>query len=122
MKKRFPLLLVLIFALALFVACSPAEQPSAGEEPGLGNPAAESTYKVTVVDEENQPVSDATVQFCDGDICMLPLVTDANGVVTMELAAADYSVKVTIDGYTGADAYKFAKGSTELTVQLTKIS
>ena len=78
------------------------------------------TYTVTVVDENNAPLAGATVQMCFGDFCKLPAPTDANGVATFEFEEADYTVKVSLEGYTGEDYYNFAAGETTLTVQLTK--
>ena len=78
------------------------------------------TYKVTVVDENDQPLAGATVQLCVGDICRLPVPTDATGVATMELDAADYTVKISLNGYSGEAQYSFDADSTELKVTLTK--
>lgn len=80
------------------------------------------TYKVTVVDENNAPLAGATVQLCVGDLCRLPSPTDANGVATFEFLPDDYTVKVTLAGYTGEASYTFPADSTELTVQLTQES
>ena len=78
------------------------------------------TYTVTVVDENNAPLAGATVQLCVGDICRLPVPTNAQGVATVTADKGDYTVKVTLAGYTGEPSYSFAADSTELTVQLTK--
>lgn len=77
------------------------------------------TYTVTVVDADGAPLAGATVQLCVGDICRLPVATDANGVAIIEADAGDYAVKVTLSGYTGEAQYSFPEGSTELTVTLT---
>ena len=79
------------------------------------------TYTVTVVDENNAPLAGATVQMCVGDLCRLPALTGENGVASFFFDPDDYTVKVTLKDYTGEASYKFAAGSTELTVQLTKI-
>ena len=79
------------------------------------------TYIVTVVDESNTPLAGATVQLCVGDLCRLPGLTNADGVASFKFDEDDYTVKVTLDGYTGEAEYHFAAGSTELTVQLTTI-
>ena len=78
------------------------------------------TYAVTVVDENNAPLAGATVQLCVGDLCRLPALTGENGVANFLFDPDDYTVKVTLKGYTGEASYKFAADSTELTVQLTK--
>ena len=77
------------------------------------------TYKVTVVDETGAPLAGATVQLCVGEICRLPIATDANGVALIEAEAGEYAVKVTLSGYTGEAQYSFPEDSTELTVTLT---
>jgi len=79
------------------------------------------TYTVTVVDENNAPLAGATVQLCVGELCRLPVFTGADGVAILKIDEADYTVKVTLGGYTGEAEYHFAAGSTELTVQLTKV-
>ena len=80
------------------------------------------TYTVTVVDENNAPLAGATVQLCVGDLCRLPGFTNDDGVASFKFDEADYTVKVTLAGYTGEVEYHFAAGSTELTVQLTKVA
>lgn len=77
------------------------------------------TYTVTVVDEEGNPLSGATVQLCVGDLCKLPSHTNAQGVATFEFDEAEYTVKVTLAGYTGESYYEFSEGSYELTVTLS---
>ena len=77
------------------------------------------TYTVTVVDADGAPLAGATVQLCVGDLCRLPVATDANGVATIEAEAGEYAVKVTLAGYTGEAQYSFPEGSAELTVTLT---
>lgn len=79
------------------------------------------TYTVTVVDGDGNPLAGAAVQLCVGDLCKLPQFTDASGVALFEdFDPADYTVKVTLSGYTGEDSYHFAEGATELTVTLTQ--
>ena len=80
------------------------------------------TYTVTVVDENNAPLAGAVVQLCVGELCRLPVLTGANGVATLNVDEDNYTVKVTLTGYTGEASYSFPTGSTALTVQLTKIA
>ena len=77
-------------------------------------------YKVTVVDDEGNPLAGAFVQLCVGDLCKLPSPTDEEGVATFEFDEAEYTVKVTLSGYTGEASYSFPEESSELTVTLTK--
>ena len=35
------------------------------------------TYKITVVDQDGNPVEGAFVQLCNGDLCKMPVATDA---------------------------------------------
>lgn len=78
-------------------------------------------YKVTVVDENNAPLAGAMIQLCKDELCGMPGFTDANGVATFEYdAPANYTVKVTLTGYTGEAEYTFPANSTELTIQLTQ--
>ena len=139
--KRFLALFLTIIMLLSIVSCNKNKDPqetSTTEEatqtttpvettPGVTTPEETTpqdtsvTYTVTVVDENNAPLSGATVQLCVGELCRLPSVTNANGVASFQFDEADYTVKVTLDGYTGEASYGFAAGATELTVQLTKI-
>ena len=78
------------------------------------------TYTVTVVDQDGAPVVGAAVQLCVGDLCKLPCPTDASGVSVFEnFEPADYSVKVTVSGYTVEEYYHFDTDSTELTITVT---
>ena len=77
------------------------------------------TYVITVTDTDGNALAGATVQLCVGDMCLLPTVTDANGVATFELDEADYVAKVYLTGYTGEASYEFPTDSTELTVTLS---
>ena len=77
------------------------------------------TYTVTVVDEDGNALHGATVQLCVGDICKMPELTGEDGVATFNFDEAEYTVKVTLSGYTGEASYTFPAGSTSLTVVLT---
>ena len=100
MKKLLTLIFALVMAYTL-CACggaentedassnndasseAPSETPSTGvsdessEEPS-DDPVEEAAFKVTVVDQDGNPVAGAMVQICL-DSC-LPAMTDANGV------------------------------------------
>ncbi len=91
------------------------EAPSETLDPSTAN------YTVTVVDEFGQPLKGATVQLCVGDLCQLPALTDDNGVVIKNAKKDDYTVKVSLAGYSGEAYYSFPAGSTELTVELSLI-
>lgn len=137
--------LLCLLAVAMLVICSCDTNPTAGtssETPSASieessesktessqesSEATESTtskpskvtYVVTVVDDDGNPLSGATVQLCVGDLCKLPSPTNAEGVATFEYDAAEYTVKVTLSGYSGEASYTFPEGSSELTVVLS---
>lgn len=79
------------------------------------------TYKVTVVDESGNPISNAMVQCCK-DACV-PGVTNADGVAEFVLAEDTYDVKFISlpEGYTyssDVEVFNFEDGKTELTITL----
>lgn len=79
-------------------------------------------YTVTVKDDIGNTMAGVMVQLCL-DSC-IPGATDANGVATFRLEAADYkaSVMTMPEGYTyetDATEYYFEDGSTSLTIVLT---
>ena len=136
--------LLCILAVVLLVVCSCDVNPNAGTDAETPSASIEEssesktekneessetestttkpskvTYTVTVVDEEGNPLSNATVQLCVGDLCKLPSPTNADGVATFEFDEAEYTVKVNLTGYTGEAYYTFPEGSSELTVVLS---
>lgn len=77
-------------------------------------------YTVTVVDEEGNPISGVTLQFCDAENCKMPVATDDNGMVTASYAPSEYHVTVTLpEGYTSEVTEFYFEGETELTIVLT---
>ena len=78
------------------------------------------TYTVTVVDENNSPLSGAVVQLYTANKKLIPVLTNAEGVVTIAVDKADYLTKVSLEGYDSEAEYQFAADATELTVQLKK--
>ncbi len=136
MKKLLFLLLALCMVLSL-CACGSDENeapetttaPMESEDPTTSRPEESTTedkdqgtvYRVTVVDEEGNPIAGAVVQICL-DSCY-PAVTNAEGVAEYTVEEADYKVSLVSlpEGYTYAteeEAFYFADGSTELTITL----
>ena len=77
------------------------------------------TYTVTVVDESNAPLEGVIIQFCDDANCKMPVVTDAEGKVTVEYDESNYHITVTeAEGYTFEAQYDFEDGETDLTITL----
>lgn len=75
------------------------------------------TYTVKVVDANGAPVAGATIQLCQGDLCLPPMPTNENGIAVFEAYEAEYTAKVFATGYTSdSDGYTFSAGSYELTV------
>ena len=97
----------------------PDSKPTTITEPSV--PAA-SGYKVTVQDEEGNPIVGALVQLCQDTNCF-PSPTGADGVAVFNLEEADYKVSFLKlpDGYeytTEETNFYFADGSKELTIVL----
>lgn len=64
------------------VTDAPAEEVT--EAPTEAAPAG-IVYTVTVVDEGGNPVVGTMVQICQGELCMMPSATDANGVASFSV-------------------------------------
>ncbi len=76
-------------------------------------------YTVTVVDENNLPVSGARVQMCKGELCFMPVITDKDGNAIFELDEYNgYKAYVTkADGYIFSNEYShFGIGEKSLTI------
>jgi len=79
------------------------------------------TYKITVKNESDQPLSGVSVQLYAGETCAATVSTDTNGLATVELDKAVYTVKVSFDGYSADEYYDFPAGSTELQINMKKL-
>ena len=75
-------------------------------------------YTVKVMDENGKAIEDVKVQLCIGELCQLPVHTDASGVAVIRAEEDHYTVKITKDGYISEDVYMFSMGSHELKVIL----
>jgi len=132
MKSILTLILVLCMALSL-CACgetsngaetTAATTPSTAEQTESKQDEVQAGYKVTVVDEDGNPIADAMVQICK-DSC-LPGKTDANGVATFNVEQ-DEGYKVSFmfmpEGYTAdAEEFYFEDGATEITITLKAVA
>lgn len=81
------------------------------------------TYTIIVLYPDGTPVADVDVQICLGDLCYMPVTTDANGMATYRLAEQEgYKTKLTKtpDGYEIVDYIYFEAGVTEITIQLVE--
>ena len=59
------------------------------------NAPTRATYMVTYI-FHGEPVENATVQLCNGDLCLPPMFTDANGTAIFEnVKIAEYSATIT---------------------------
>ena len=106
MKKMLMLVLALVMVLGL-VACGekapveetpveeiPVEEAPVEEAPVEEAPVEEApaeteasgiVFTVKVVDEGSNPVVGTMVQICQGELCMMPSATDADGVATFSV-------------------------------------
>ena len=142
MKTTIKLLtaLLLILSLSLTVcACNEGESETTAEDVTTAAPTEEATeeateapteeateeatednglttYKITVVDAEGNPVANVPVQLCQGEICRLPVPTGADGVALIEVEADDYTAKALYNGGE-TDSYEFDENN-ELTIVL----
>lgn len=131
MKRLLALLLSLCLVLCL-CACgggnedtTPNDEPSTeGSQPEASSDPTQQTgpvYKVTVVDDEGNPLAGVMVQLCK-DMCV-PAVTNAEGVAEFRQPEDDYHVSVASmpAGYeysSDEQEFYFEEGSYELTIVL----
>ena len=76
------------------------------------------TYTVTVLDQNSNPVSNVTIQFCDDQNCKMPVATDAAGVVSVAYAESEYHVTLTQlpEGYSSEKTVFYFDGTNALTI------
>lgn len=149
MKKLIALLLALVMVLCL-AACgnSQAEQPEEPEnnqsQQDQENPAQDQqpdnsdepeepvnnnpVYTVKIVDEGGNPIAGVMVQICQGETCLPGPLSDENGIVTFQVAEADYKVSFlggVPAGYeytTEQTEFYFEDGSYEVTIVLKAVA
>lgn len=101
----------------------PSEEDPSEDEPEVTG----TVYTVTVTDEGGNPVSGAMLQMCQGEICLLPAATDAEGVVTFtvtEDGAYEAKFLALPTGYEYVDdvqVFPF-NGATELAIVLKAVA
>lgn len=141
-KKNLILLFLLILSmLIVFVSCGGDNDNTATDAPDSSTPTAVATkepsgeatptpatgkYKVSVVDNNGQPIAGALIQLCLDESCN-PARTDSNGNAFFNVADANYKVSfLTLPegySYTGEDTnFYFEAGSYELTITLNKVA
>lgn len=119
LKRILPLTLVLCLCLGtlLLAACTKPETP---EEPET--PAEKKNFAITVVDQNGDPVEGAKIHFYDAAVTEKgTAVTNAAGIVMIELEAVSYNIVVDAPtGYTAEASYALPAGTTVMTVTLQK--
>ena len=97
LKKLMALLLAVVMLLSL-CACG-AKEETKETEPAVETPAADvpatdaptepeaeapagTAYTVKLVDEGGNPIVGTLIQVCQGELCLMPSATDAEGVAT----------------------------------------
>ena len=124
MKKILALILTfaMLFCLA---ACKDKEDTKKENEENGGNKDEKTTYTVTVVDDEGNPVAGASVSFCPKGSSEIPFPTDAQGRVEYK-SAKEMTAKLT----EAPAGYEFDKvgqslgfdANGNLTITLTKLA
>lgn len=143
--KMFKKCLALMLALMLVLCMCACGQTGEGNgdnndsQPGSSSPStptqgsSEPTvpdnkvqYKVTVVDEDGNPIVGVYVQLCTDETCLAPVKTDEAGVAVFTPAAEEeYHAKFTKvpAGYAAdAEEFDFAAGEKELTIVLKTVA
>lgn len=129
MKIRNILAAMLIFCMVLTL-CACGNEPVSNDTNATTEASGATTettekvddgkvnYKVTVVDQDGNPVAGAMVQMCL-ETCF-PGLTNENGVAEFSLVEADYKVSfVSVpEGYTADAENYYFEGATELTIVL----
>ena len=84
-------------------------------------------YTVTLVDEGGNPITGTLIQVCQGELCLMPCATDANGVATFtvtEEGAYEAKLVTLPEGYeyaTEEQVFPFG-GAYELTITLKAVA
>lgn len=106
---------------------SKAESVEASKEESV--PTALPEFTVTVVDEEGNPVAGAQIQICDSsNICFMPANSDSEGKAVIKNIVVEngYTLKVPVVPagyeYKGEAEVALEAGSTEYTVELSKVA
>lgn len=88
-----------------------------------GSTAGKSSYVITVVDQNGEPVPGAVINFCTEDSCV-PVISDESGKALFNGEPYAYHIQVLSvpEGYdyTGSDDLFVKAGGDEMTVTLTK--
>lgn len=142
MKKNqiFKIIMVICLALGIMLtacACNgepaetkgteaptekPTEKPTEEPTEAPTDPVAPSTvtYKVTVVDINEEPLKGASVQLCTETGCQLPVITGDDGVALITTKKDTYTAKIDLEGYTHLEL-SFPEDSTELVATMSVI-
>lgn len=107
MKKTnriLPAVSALLVCAALCCGCGEVTVPPSAGTTAVQQTAADG-YRVLVTDENGQPVSGVSVQFCSDTVCDVN-VTGADGIVAFDKPEGTYTVHILSvpDGFSGDDA------------------
>lgn len=146
LTKLLAALLAVVLAAGALVACTPAENTTAGADdnttaaPTTDQPT-KSVYNFTLVYEDTGlPVANVKIGLClpgENGLCLQPKATDADGKLSYDLGSEAYGVWeihiysgevsdegiVSLDGYTfDNNAFKTSADVYEYTLKLTKVA
>lgn len=103
---------------------SQSNEPSSNPTESINNTPNDGKveYVITVTDQDGNPISGVSVQFCVGSTCMLPVKTNASGVVSVRYEQDDYHITIKVpEGYTCDETEFDLLGETTATVVLTAV-
>ncbi len=121
-KKIISLILLscVLFSVIALTSCDNEKTDDNGDNPQ--NPTSGNTYTVTVVDQDNNPISDVNLMISDSSTIFINGKTGSDGKFSTETDGTNLSVMIVNvpSGYTKPEGLISFNGEKQLTVTVTK--